>query len=249
VRAIVKVRYGDWIAIYSEIESLIRERQHHEVFRIEGSQQLLVMVLFTRTLSNTSAAMLIAEHGYEVQCKSLLRTALESLFSLVAIAKDPKMAEAFEQAKERELKRRVFKTQLWSEWLRSTAEGNLNSDNFRKFEDIAKSTKAKSISTEEMAKAAGLHDWYLTCYSLFSASVHGNLEDLEQQYVLNDDGTTVEGVRSGAITDNLHGLYLCASEILLKGLEVMEDVFQVDTAEFRSIMMGRLAEAFARHSD
>src|SRR2546422_2812888 len=100
VKAGVRARYADWIAIYSEIESLVRERQHHEQFRIDGLQHLLVMALFARTLSNTSAAMLVAEHGYEVQCKTLLRTALESMFSLVAIANDPKMAEAFAQADE-----------------------------------------------------------------------------------------------------------------------------------------------------
>ncbi|MEZ0231377.1 MAG: DUF5677 domain-containing protein [Methylophilaceae bacterium] len=207
------------------------------------------MVLFARTVSNTSAAMLVAEHGYEVQSKTLLRTALESLFSLVAIANDPKMAEAFMQAGERELKRKVFKSRLWSEWLKSTVETRLNSENFKKYEDLAKSTKAKNISTEEMAKAAGLYDLYLTAYTVFSASVHGNIGDLEQQFVYSEDGLEIEGIRSGAIVDNLHGLYLVASEILLKGLEAMETVFQIDTEEFRSNMMERLADTLTDHKD
>jgi hypothetical protein len=248
VRAIVRAKYANWIAIYSEIESLVREKQRHEQFHLEDLQQKLVMALFGRTLSNTSAAMFLAEHGYEVQCKIVQRTALEALFSLVAIAGDSKIAEAFAQAQERELKRRVFKSKLWSKELRSTVESRLNSDTFRKVEDLAKSTKAKNISTEEMAKAAGLHDWYLTAYTVYSASVHANIIDLEEQYVLSEDGSEIVGMRSGAIVDNLHGLYLNASEILLKGLEVMETVFQVETKEFRSHMLKRLVDAMAEHN-
>lgn len=243
VKAVVRERYAIWIAIYAEIESRVRELQHNRPFRIDGLQHLLVMALFTRTVSNTSAAMLVAEHGYEVQCKALLRTALESMFAMAAIAKDPSMAETFEQAGERELKRRVFKSRLWSQGLRKPLESRFSSETFKKAENIAKSTKAKNMSTEEMSKVAGLHDWYLTAYTIFSDAVHGNIHDLEQQFVRSEGGEEIEGVRSGAILDNLHGLYLCASEVLLKGLEAMDDVFQVDTGEFRARMMERLADA------
>ena len=94
---------------------------------------------------------------------------------------------------------------------------------------------------------AGLHDWYLTAYTIFSDAVHGNIHDLERQFVRSEDDEEIEGVRSGAIVDNLHSLYLCASEILLKGLEIMDDVFQVDTGEFRARMMKSLADAVMQH--
>lgn len=90
---------------------------------------------------------------------------------------------------------------------------------------------------------AGLHDWYLTAYTIFSDAVHGNIHDLKQQFVRSEDDEEIEGVRSGATVDSLDSLYLCASEILLKGLEVMDDVFQVDTGEFRARMMERLVDA------
>lgn len=72
---------------------------------------------------------------------------------------------------------------------------------------------------------AGLQDWYLTAYTIFSDAVHGNIHDLAQHFVRSEDGEEIEGVRSGAILDNLHGFYLCASEVLLKGLEAMDDIF------------------------
>lgn len=246
VKTVVSERYAIWIAIYTEIESRVRELQHNQRFRIDGLQHLLVMALFARTVSNTSAAMLVAEHGYEVQCKTLLRTALESMFALAATAKDPSMAETFTQAGERELKRKVFKTRLWSQNLRSPLKSRFNTETFKNAEDIAKTTKAKYVSTEEMAKMAGLHDWYLTAYTIFSDAVHGNIHDLERQFVRSEDGDEIEGVRSGAIVDSLDSLYLCASEILLKGLEVMDEVFQVDTGEFRARMMERLADAMSQ---
>ncbi len=161
VKTVIKNKYAVWIAIYAEIESKTREIQHNRPLLIDGLQHLLTAALFARTVSNTSAAMLVAEHGYKVQCKALLRTALESVFALAAIVKDPNMADAFVESGERELKRKVFKSKLWSQHLRAPLAHRFSSETFKKANDIAKSTSAKSISTEEMAKVAGLHDWYL----------------------------------------------------------------------------------------
>jgi hypothetical protein len=173
---------------------------------------------------------------------------LESMFTLAAIAKNASVAEKFAQSGDREIKRKVFKSHLWSQGLRAPVAPRFSSDTFKKAEDIAKSTKAKNISTEEMAKMADLHDWYLTSYTIFSDAVHGNIHDLEQQFIRSEYGDEIEGVRSGAIVDGLHGLYLCASEVLLKGLEAVDDVFQVDTGKFRARMMESLAGALEQHS-
>lgn len=243
VRAIVRKRYAVWLDAYAEIESRCRQAQHGQVLRIDGQHHLLIMALFARTVSNTAAAMLVAEHGYNVQGKSLLRTALESMFVLAAIAKNSTMAEAYVQSGEREIKRKVNKTRFWSDGLRSTVQSRFASEGFKASSKIAKSTTARSFSIEEMAKVAGLHDWYLTAYSLFSDAVHGNIHDLEQQFIRNEDDGEIEAIRSGAIVDHLEGLYLCACEILLKGLEVMDETFQIDTKDFRGNMMGRLAQA------
>jgi hypothetical protein len=247
VKAIIKDRYAVWVAIHAEIESRARELQHNRLLRIDSLQHLLVMALFARTVSNTSAAILVAEHGYSAQSKALLRTALESMFALAAIAKNPSAAEAFVQSGDRETKRKVFKSRLWSQSLRTPLASRFSKETFKAAEDIANSTKAKIVSTEEMAKMAGLHDWYLTTYTIFSDAVHGNIHDLEQQFVRSEDGEEIEGVRSGATVDDLHGLYLCASEVLLKGLEAMDDVFQFDTGEFRASMMESLADALKRY--
>ena len=243
VKTVIKNKYAVWIAIYAEIESKTREIQHNRPLLIDGLQHLLTAALFARTVSNTSAAMLVAEHGYKVQCKALLRTALESVFALAAIVKDPNMADAFVESGERELKRKVFKSKLWSQHLRAPLAHRFSSETFKKANDIAKSTSAKSISTEEMAKVAGLHDWYLTAYTMFSDAVHGNIHDLDQQFVRSDHDDEIEGIRSGALVDDLQGLYLCASEILLKGLEAMDDVFKIDTQNFREDMLTNLASA------
>ncbi|TBV00026.1 hypothetical protein DNJ95_02380 [Stutzerimonas kirkiae] len=170
------------------------------------------------------------------------------MFALAAIAKDSSMAEAFVRSGEREVKRKVFKSRLWSLNLRTPLASRFSSETFKEAEDVAKTTKARNISTEEMAKLAGLHDWYLTAYTVFSDAVHGNIHDLDQQFVRSECDEEIEGVRSGAIVDDLHGLYLCASEILLKGLESMDNVFQVDTGEFRKSMLESLADAVKQYS-
>ncbi len=83
---------------------------------------------------------------------------------------------------------------------------------------------------------------------MFSDAVHGNIHDLDQQFVRSDHDDEIEGIRSGALVDDLQGLYLCASEILLKGLEAMDDVFKIDTQNFREDMLTNLANAVEQDS-
>jgi hypothetical protein len=49
----------------------------------------------------------------------------------------------------------------------------------------------KKLSTEEWAKKAGLHDIYLTAYTILSGTVHVKISDLEQYTDANDNGDII----------------------------------------------------------
>lgn len=240
VRAAVREQYPEWVAVYCKVETRARELQHEPEVHRDDLQQLLVAVLYARTLATVSSAILIAEHGYDVQCRVLLRSAMEALFSLVAIAKDPGIAKAFTLADERERQRMLRRSRSWSSpELRAQATLHATDQKLREIEEAIEATDAKSISVEAMAKAAGLHDWYLTAYAVFSGSVHGNVRDLERHLVLTDS-REIEAIRSEPVIEKLDRLFLTAVEILLQAMEALSRVFGIDTERFRARVIDEL---------
>jgi hypothetical protein len=242
VRKAVHAKYSDWLTTYASIEEKARETQHRLEIGRENLRELLVAVLFTRTLANVASTVLVVEHGYDVQGRALLRAAMESLFSLVAIEKDPEQAKKFVVADELERKRMLNKSRAWSApALKAQAQQSATDDKLEEIEKAIEATGAKSISTESMAKTAGLHDWYLTAYAVFSASVHSNVRDLQRHLVLTEHNE-IEEIRNEPIIEELDRLLLIASEILLKGLESLDVVFGLNDENFRSRAYGRLAK-------
>jgi hypothetical protein len=233
VGAAVRAKYPEWVAVYGKVEAKARELQHEPEVHRDDLQQLLVAVLYARTLATVSAAILIAEHGYDVQCRVLLRSAMEALFSLVAIVRDPAMADAFTLADERERKRMLWKTRsLSNPELRARAALHATDEQLREIEDAIEATDAKSISVEAMAKAARLHDWYLTAYAVFSGSVHGNVRDLERHLVVTDE-SEIEAIRNEPVIEQLDRVFLTAVEVLVQAMEALSLVFEMDTERFR----------------
>lgn len=242
VRKAVHAKYSDWLTTYASIEEKARETQHRLEVGRDNLRELLVAVLFARTIANTASAVLVVEHGYDVQGRALLRAAMESLFSLVAIEKDPEQAEKFVVADEQERKRMLNKSRAWSApALKAKAQHIATDEKLEEIEKTIEATNAKRISTESMAIAAGLHDWYLTAYALFSASVHSNVRDLERHLVLTEDNE-IEEIRNEPIIEELDRLLLTASELLLKGLESLDVVFGLNSENFRSHAYERLAK-------
>lgn len=240
VRAAVRERYPDWVALYTEVESKARALQHEPKVHRENVQELLVAVLYARTLATVTAAMLTAEHGYDVQCRVLLRSAMEVLFSMVAIAKDAELAEAFVLADEAERRRMLRKSRSWSSpKLQKQAALHATDEKLREIEEGIEAANAKPIKVEEMAKAGGLHDWYLTAYAVFSSSVHNNVRDLERHLVVTAD-REIEAIRNEPVTEQLDKLFLTAIEILLKAMEALSLVFNLDTKRFHAKAIEKL---------
>jgi hypothetical protein len=234
VRTDIRARYPDFVAVYDEVEAYARGIQHQIEVQRNHLQHLLVASIFVRTLSNTAAAIVVAERGFDVQCRILLRSAMESLFSLVAIAKNPELAETFVAADERERKRMLHKSRKWSGAdLKEQADVHATEELLREIERNIEEADAKLMSTEQWSIAAGLHDWCLTAYAVFSASVHGNVRDLERQLVLTEN-REIEAIRNEPAVEGVDNLYLTASEVLINAVEQLLLVFNIDTRPFCS---------------
>lgn len=232
VVSVVRERYAPWIQLIDEINVFSVHTQHGIEIHKSCLQQFLVATLFSRTLSNVQGGLLLTERGMDIQARILLRAAMDSLFSLMAIAKSPEVAQEFEAADEVERKRKLHKARRWNALsLKEQAQALATNEKLAEIKSAILEKGAKAISSEEMSKKAGLHDWYLTAYSDLSASVHSSIRDLESHVLLDEDGE-IQSLKNEATIDGLDALYLTSADIMLMALRGLGVVFPVNVNEF-----------------
>ena len=241
IKADIRSKYRGWVEVICDIELVSRELQHRLVIPRDDLRSILVALLFSRTISNVVASTVVSESGYESQARVLLRVAMESTFTLVAIDRNPELADQF--AKEDELNRKKMfnKARMWNAPdLKEKAKERATDEKLKEIQEKIEQNNVKKMSTEEYSKAAGLHDWYLTAYSLFSSSIHNSVRDLES-HVISDDEGEITQIINEPILDGLGYLYLTGSEIFLTALNSVSNVFGLDVSDFHDQSSKKLA--------
>jgi hypothetical protein len=194
---------------------------------------LLVAVFYSRTIDSVEAAILLAERGLPTQAKALLRVAMESLFSLRA-SLDENFANKLIDADSVKRKKHFRKAaQLVERNLMLDPRGRVSPAKLAEIEAEIAATNAKDITTADIAKAAGLEDWYLGIYALFSSSVHSTVRDLERHFLVDGDGE-IAALINEPDTSDCAGILICAIEQLLMAFTAAADHFGFEYVDFWS---------------
>jgi len=150
-------------------------------------RQTLIACLFARCLELFQATYLLVARGMSPSANITLRALMEAMFVLCATAKDDDALEAYVIDGERE-RLRITKKLL------ADTNSALSSDRLdvirgirNELDEKFKKQKVKKFSTEEFAKKAGLHSWYLTAYAKTSWAVHTTVRDIERYLVLDEE--------------------------------------------------------------
>jgi hypothetical protein len=221
VRIQVREKYGAWRELLSRVNRLAVKNQHQIIIHSDSNVERYAAVLFARTLSTTQASILLLEVGLVSQARVLLRSALETLFALAAIAKDPGVVDKLVEGHTVEQKRVARNMPLWLHpELKKIADTETASERFRSFVD----SPATGLSAFDLAQKGGLEDWYRTVYMVFSWPVHGAAIDLNRHVVMGDDGDVKE-FRNEPEIDGQESSWLCAIEVLLKAIDALATVF------------------------
>jgi hypothetical protein len=195
------------------------------------------------------AALLTAVKGMDVQTRILLRCLLESLFILVASSISEDIAKEFVAADQLERRKIFNKARSWrADSLKKLAVNHATDEMKEKIERDIEETGAKKVYAEQMAIKAGLHDWYLTAYSIFSQSVHASIRDLEK-HLITDGQKNIIGLKNEPSTENIDRLFITAAEAMLHALKAVERVFAVKTNNFVDSTyktVGKLSESIER---
>lgn len=161
------------------------------------------------------------EAGLVSQARALLRSALETLFALAAIAKDASVVERLVEGHAAEQKRAARNIQLWQHTeLKKIADAEAASGRIQSM----LGSPATALSTFDLAQKAGLEDWYRTVYMVFSWPVHGAAVDLNRHVVVGEDGDVAE-FRNEPEIDGQESSWMCAIEVLLKAIAALATIF------------------------
>lgn len=206
--------------------------------------EILAAVMYARTLSTHQGFLIVLERGMEQQAKMLLRCGFESLFSLVAIARDPAFTEKLLVSGELERLKGVNK--LIRYWERSgDQDGKLEDARALAAEIKGQlgNVNGKKVSIVDAAKAADLADWYDTVYSSLSNTVHASVRSLEEHLHLGPDGD-IQAVTNEPSFEEAGKLLVTGMESMFHGLRAAAEVFGKDVDEFVERSSKRIRETY-----
>jgi hypothetical protein len=172
--------YGDIFDLAEKLNSdcysaLGKAKPHNE-----DKRELIVSCLFPRTMELFQGTYLLVSRGMVPSSNIMLRSLIETMFVLVAVAKDNAALDAYILNDEMERLRIVNK--ILEDKSETFSEVPIEEARRIKTE-LQKNIQGKQIKkykTEDFAKKAELHDWYLTVYAVTSHSVHAAVKDMEQ---------------------------------------------------------------------
>lgn len=239
VRTAIRARYGAWRELLLQVNGECVRAQHAIEVNSHDPRQLLAAVLFARTLASTQAGVLLLEHGLLAQARTMLRAAIETLFQLGAIYREPFVTSKIINAHDADRRTIADRMLRWkSEEPRDAIRNEISEDELH----ALKASKAAGLNVYELACKAEMEEWYLTLYSLLSFPTHGAISDLRSHVVENDDGL-IQELRNEPEINEQESSWGYAIEIQIKAADALVGVFgspKIDTASFRT-SLGKLA--------
>jgi phage host-nuclease inhibitor protein Gam len=153
---------------------------------------------------------------------------LEALFALRAIANDKDFVEDFILDDELQRLKMLNKLKQLEPEIKQHLMDDFTEQDFdneiAKLKDEIDNREIKRISTESLSKKAGLHNHYLTAYSLLSSTVHSKIRDLEY-YLRTDETGDISRFEWGPNVKGIEKVLFQASELAVFTLEAMLEVF------------------------
>lgn len=221
IRQVIRERYPKQSDLLRRLNRHAVSVQHSIEISLDSPGQQYSSCLFARTLATTQASVLLLERGLLSQAKMLLRCALETLFALGAVAKQPEIVPRLLDGHRAEQQRVAKSVPLWkAPELQEIADatgkaGLLNAD-------YGGATAA--LSAFDLAQKAGLEDWYRTVYLVFSWPVHGAVADVGQHAETGPSGEIV-AFKNEPCVEEQSSTWFCCIEVLLKAISFLAMIF------------------------
>jgi len=204
--------------------ALAKARPHNK-----DKKELIVSCLFPRTMELFQGTYLLISRGMIPSSNVMLRALIETMFVLVAASKNDEALEAYilnDEVERLKAANKIIedKTNTFSEVPIEDAR-RIKAELKKKIE----AQKIRKYKTEDFARKAGLHDWYLTVYAVTSQSVHAAVKDMEQ-YLDIDTNNVVKSIKFVPTDKGTTAILTTACNALNMALNAFLSVLGLDTA-------------------
>jgi hypothetical protein len=236
-----KQRYSDWFSLAVRVNEIAMDVLHKLEAHNRLVHEMLLASLYLRTLHNYQGMILMAERGMISQGRILVRAMLDSMFPLVAIAKDHSFAPIYARNHQLQLVKYVEKVQKLTSTRIPELELPEAQSRITELRNEIKKFGIKEIKTEELADKAGLKDWYLTAYAQLSGTVHSRAGDLEEYLVLTSE-QEIKELDWGPRVKGLELKLATAMDAMLLSIEHVQAISQDIFTERREALRIALTE-------
>jgi hypothetical protein len=234
IKGVVEVvtrRYAAWLNLVRSINAHAVKAQYEANVHSRYLPELVAITVYMRTLTNVQAAVLLLLHGMDVPARIVLRAAMESLFKLKAVERDPNVVNAMLRADD-DFREGFFKNLKEFDSPNVQAELELIAE--QPPSEVSQQLKewgVQKLSVKKMAERADLFDLYLTAYPMLSDSAHAGVRDLEQHHLETDGKGTILAAKNEPGVEDLELLFALAAEFLIIALEGHAKIFELDYAQ------------------
>ena len=177
-------------------------------------RKTLVACLFARCMELFQSVYILVSRGMSPSSNVTLRALIEAVFVLCAVIKNDEALEAYVLAGEHE--RLKIARKLLDDKNSPLSPKELVT--LKRVEsELAlqiKQLAIKRLSTEELAKRADLHGWYLTAYAKTSWAVHTTIRDMDQ-YLAFDKNEKLESIKFTPTDEQSETVLATSCDILL----------------------------------
>lgn len=210
--------------INQECQSLILDRV--EVKNHDG-QAMLVAGLFLRTLEHYQAAILLLEKGMVAAAKVAIRAELEATFALRAAAADFVNYKAIVNDNLRERLELIEKARKYDYPILHSLRGAISDELYADLKQRAESAGIKKkLTVKDLSEQAGLHNLYVSVYTLLSRAAHSLVGDIDAYFIVDTDGEIREMDCAPGL-DDVENLLLTAADVALLASDAVCSQFGV----------------------
>lgn len=233
----IKEVHSELWSIATDINSFIERFYRGISVSNNDVDKLIAVTLYLRCHADYQAIILMASRGMLAQSYVIVRTLVETVFIISAIEKDSGFANKFVGHEEHQRKGVLGKLRRYKESV------DANHSDLPKIEKLIKSIVDKistntigKLSTEEISKIGGLHNWYDTVYAYTSMYVHISPRTLEQ-YIDSDSGTKkIKSLSFGPQFEELNRPVSTAVGAICKSIESLCGILGIPIeAEFQKL--------------
>lgn len=217
-------QYAEWFTLCESINKFSIHFTSKTAYHPDNRQECLAAAVFLRALSLFEGIVILIERGMVSEVKILLRALMEAVFALRAITVHAEVAEEFYQSHLIAKRRALCKFRKSSLNL-ADSQGRDLTERIKELDGLIKRNRI-DMSTEYLAKRAGLYDFYATAYTVLSWAVHSNILDIAGSHMAGQSDDHIASIHLSVQTAEVEKWFMSACECMVIAMGSVNEMFK-----------------------